>query len=322
VTKIEGVIIMAAAVESMAYFGQMPWHKLGNVLSQEDTQSVPLTIKAAGLDWKVEKQPLMVANTGTIVPNLFAHVRDKDQKVLGTGTERYTILQNEEAFNWFQPFLDLGACQFETAGSLHDGEVIWIMAKMKGVLEVAPNDEVEKYLLLSHSHNGKNAINVAETPVRVVCANTLAMAKANQTTWGKIKHSKNMQLSLSNARDSIAKASIRFEEYLDLYKRLAAVQCNVAKANEYFLTLMGKDTNNQGDLPTRTANKLDNLFKLFESGKGNTNPAIKGTYWAAYNAVTEYLSHEAGRSEENRYHSLWFGDDNMNALNLALQLAA
>lgn len=313
---------MSAAVESMAYFGQMPWHKLGNVLSQEDAQSVELTIKAAGLDWKVEKKPLMVADSGAIVPNLFAHVRDSDQKVLGTGTERYNILQNQEAFDWFQPFLDMGACQFETAGSLHDGAVIWVMAKMKGALQVAPNDEVEKYLLLSHSHNGKNAINAAETPVRVVCANTLAMAKANQTTWGKIKHSKNMHTSLANARDAIAQANIRFEEYLDLYKRLAAVQCNVAKANEYFLTLMGKDPNNQSDLPTRSHNRLERLHELMEAGKGNNNPAIKGTYWAAYNAVTEFLSHEAGRNEENRYQSLWFGDDNMSALNLALQLAA
>jgi phage/plasmid-like protein (TIGR03299 family) len=313
---------MSAAVESMAYFGQMPWHKLGNVLSQSDAQSVELTLKASGLDWKVEKKTLQVSETGQMVNNLFAHVRNTDSRILGYGTERYNILQNEDAFKWFQPFLDLGACQFETAGSLHDGEVIWVMAKMKGMLQVAPNDEVEKYLLLSHSHNGKHSVAAAETPVRVVCANTLAMAKRNQTSWGKIKHSKNMHQALSDARDAIAQANIRFDEYLELYQRLAAVQCSTQKATEYFTTLLGHQGVATADLPTRTANKLDNMFNLFEAGKGNNNPAIKGTYWAAYNAVTEYLSHEAGRSEENRYSSLWFGDDNMEALNLALQMAA
>jgi phage/plasmid-like protein (TIGR03299 family) len=322
VTKIEGVIIMAAAVESMAYFGQMPWHKLGNVLSQEDSRSVELTIKAAGLDWTVEKKTLQVSETGQLVHNLFAHVRNTDKRILGYGTERYNILQNLEAFQFFQPFLDMGGCDFETAGSLHDGEVIWVMAKLKGCLEVAPNDEIAKYLLLSHSHNGKNAINVAETPVRVVCANTLAMAKANQTTWGKIKHSKSMHTSLASARDALAKANIRFEEYLSLYQRLAAAQCSTAKATEYFLKVMGKEGQASGEIPTRTKNKLDRLHELMEAGKGNTNPAIRGTFWTAYNAVTEYLSHEAGRSDENRYHSLWYGDDNMNALGLALELAA
>jgi len=312
---------MAAAVESMAFLGAMPWHKLGNQLTQADAQSVRLSIQAAGLDWKVEKKSLLVSDTGQIVHNLFAHVRDKDQRVLGYGTERYSILQNMEAFEFFQPFLDMGMCEFETAGSLHDGAVIWVMAKLKGYLEVAPNDEIQKYLLLSHSHNGKNAINVAETPVRVVCANTLAMAKANQTTWGKIKHSKSMHTSLASARDALAKANIRFAEYLELYKRLAAAQCTTAKANDYFLAFMGKESTS-GELPTRTQNKLDRLHELMEVGKGNANPAIRGTYWTAYNAVTEYLSHESGRSDENRYHSLWFGDDNMSALNLALELAA
>lgn len=313
---------MAAAVETMAYKGAMPWHKLGKVLTDSDSRSVELTIKAAGLDWTVEKKTLQVSETGQMVNNLFAHVRNTDNQILGYGTERYNILQNLEAFQFFQPFLDMGGCEFETAGSLHDGSVIWVMAKLTGCMEVAPNDEIIKYLLLSHSHNGKNSINVGETPVRVVCANTLAMAKANQTTWGKVKHSKNMHTSLANARDALAAANVRFQEYLELYKKLAAAQCTQAKATEYFLKVMGKEGQVSGELPTRTKNKLERLHELMESGKGNTNPAIRGTFWTAYNAVTEYYSHEAGRNEENRYHSLWFGDDNMNALEAALELAA
>lgn len=315
---------MSAAVETMAYLGATPWHGLGTVLSESDATSVEKTIIAAGLNWTVDKVPLQTSDTAQLVNGLFGHRRSTDGRMLGFGTDRYQILQNIECFEWFQPFLDLGAVNFNTAGALHDGEVIWVMAKLQGLLQVAPDDEIEKYLLLSHSHNGKLAISVLETPVRVVCQNTLAIAqKSKETkTWAKVKHSKGMHASLSSVRDAIAESNLRFQEYVTLYRKLAAVQCRPAQAQEYFLKFMGKEGANPADLPTRSKNRLERLVELMETGKGNTNPAIKNTWWTAYNAVTEFLSYENGRNAENRYHSLWYGNDNTTALQSALEMAA
>jgi hypothetical protein len=70
---------------------------------------------------------------------------------------------------------------------------------------------------------------------------------------------------------------------------------------------------------------VEQVLALCESGKGNNLPAIRGTYWSAYNGVTEWLSYQRGRSQGNRLNSLWFGDGaalNRRALETAVAMAA
>jgi hypothetical protein len=49
---------------------------------------------------------------------------------------------------------------------------------------------------------------------------------------------------------------------------------------------------------------------------------VIGSYWGAYNAVTDWLDHTRGKSEESRLHSSWFGEGRIireRALQVALQ---
>lgn len=62
----------------------------------------------------------------------------------------------------------------------------------------------------------------------------------------------------------------------------------------------------------------DNVIEILErGGRGLDMPGVKGTAWAAYNAVTEYLTWERGRSNDNRMQALWFGDIGKRALSAA-----
>ena len=47
---------MVAAVETMAYAGELPWHGLGTKVPQD--LSTDEFIKQAGLDWTVSKKPM------------------------------------------------------------------------------------------------------------------------------------------------------------------------------------------------------------------------------------------------------------------------
>ena len=80
----------------------------------------------------------------------------------------------------------------------------------------------------------------------------------------------------------------------------------------------------EADSSTRTKNIMEEIVRLAESGRGNDLASIRGTYWSAYNGVSEWLTYNRGRSEDNRLNSLWFGDSalvNRHALEVALHMA-
>src|SRR5262245_63968878 len=154
---------MAHLVENMLSVGKRTWHGLGTVLQAPPT--VEEGLRLAGLDWEVRRERLFTAG-GQEAP-AYAVVRDSDGRVLGAVGERYRPLQNREAFAWFEPFLAAGEASLETAGSLADGSRVWVLARLNRVpLEVAPGDEVVKYLLLSNSHDGSLAVQIGRASCR------------------------------------------------------------------------------------------------------------------------------------------------------------
>ena len=48
-------------VETMAYFGQLPWHGLGTALEEADLYDWPSASAKAGLNWEAELVPLVTA---------------------------------------------------------------------------------------------------------------------------------------------------------------------------------------------------------------------------------------------------------------------
>ena len=70
---------------------------------------------------------------------------------------------------------------------------------------------------------------------------------------------------------------------------------------------------------------LAKVLPLVEAGRGNDRPGVRGTMWAAYNGVTEYLAYARGRDAGVRLDSLWFGAGqrlNSRALTVALDMAS
>jgi hypothetical protein len=75
---------------------------------------------------------------------------------------------------------------------------------------------------------------------------------------------------------------------------------------------------------SRLKNLMEEIVRLAEAGRGNNLPSIRGTYWSAYNGLSEWLTYNRGRSDDNRLNSLWFGDSaltNRRALEVALDMA-
>ena len=96
---------MAANVETMFYTREKPWHGLGTMVAEAPNSKDALRL--AGLNWKVLQKPVYTENE-ELVQGYKANVRDTDRKVLGVVTDRYKVIQNEEAFAFTDTLLGEG----------------------------------------------------------------------------------------------------------------------------------------------------------------------------------------------------------------------
>lgn len=319
---------MAHEVENMFSVAITPWHGLGKVITHAPNMEAVLQL--AGLDWNVSLKPMFIEGmNGEELQQVDyqAITRNIDNSVLGYVTgQRYKPLQNVEALEFFRPFQESGLCTFETAGSLRGGKKIWILARLNsGEMEIANGDVVRKYLLLSNAHDGKTGIRIGFCPIRVVCANTLALAHSNDDSkLIRLFHSHKVLQNLEALRDTVNVVNQRFEATADQYRALTRKQVNRQDIEKYVTKVFYNDKQAETDREKLAREKLNNeIEQLFQVGYGNTNPAIAGSAWALYNAATQYLSYNNGRSQEVRLDSLWFGqgsNDNIAALEAAIRL--
>lgn len=315
---------MAHEIETMTFAGATPWHGLGVKMEENDGYSWETVSAKAGLDWSVETVPL-VTNDLQPVPQANAVRRTTDKKVLGVVGPRFTPLQNKDALSWFQPFLDAREAIIDTAGSLKGGSRIWALAKInRNPLVIAKGDEVEKYILLAHAHDGSLAIRLGFTPIRVVCNNTLALAvNSAASKLVRIRHTIQAKQNLENLREIMNLANQEFEATAEQYRRLASRHINTADLMKYVKTVF--DVKPNEELSSRMKNIIDKVIGMCESGRGNTLMSVRDTYWTAYNGVTEYLGYSHGNNKDNRLDNLWFGANanlNRDALQVALDMAA
>ncbi len=197
---------MAAEVETMFYTREKPWHGLGTRV--EEAPSSADALRLAGLDWQVVQQPIYTEGKEPI-SGYKAHVSDSDRKVLGVVSERYRIIQNEEAFSFTDALLGQGV-RYETAGSLQEGRKVWLLARLPREY-IMSGEHISPYLVFSNTHDGSGAVKVALTPVRVVCNNTLNLAlDTAKRSWSMI-HTGNIRDKIKEAEDTLFRA----EKYME-----------------------------------------------------------------------------------------------------------
>jgi phage/plasmid-like protein (TIGR03299 family) len=364
---------MAHEVESMFSVKETPWHGLGKVIHAAPT--IAEGLKLAGLDWPVNvftpfiEVPILVEDvlTGELIEakkkislEEYAKVFVRGEQPLGVVGPNTHPLQNEHAFDFFQPYIDNGLATLETAGSLREGKRVWVMAKINADnLTITKNDEVAKFIMLSNSHDGTTAIRVGFTPIRIVCANTLAMAHSSEASkLIRIRHSKDATKNLEAVREAMNVANQEFEATAEQYRFLASRSINLKDLQDYVKIVL-KMEEKDGKLAKKTQNVLDDVCRIhelntrmieeanfqrmladrqqqststalaiieenMEAGRGTENKASRGTWWTALNALTEYFNHQRGNRQETRLDNLWFGPgekDNEKALKVAIELA-
>lgn len=293
---------MAANVESMFYVRQVPWHGLGTMVQEAPTSEDAL--RMAELDWRVEQTPVFT-DAGIEIPGYKANRRNTDGSILGIVSDRYRIVQNTEAFEFTDAIVgetEDGVVKYETAGSLCGGKRIWLLAKMptKKVLD----DDVEPYMFFSNSHDGTGSIKVGMTPVRIVCANTLAIALNTAKRQWSTKHVGDMQSKLEEAKLCLRMAD-SYMANLDVEAdRLANAKLYKEQIEEILDEMFPADDNTS----ERKKNNIVQFKNQFWTAYNMPDiQKFEDSAWMAVNAMSDVITHSAPRRNTASYNENRWG---------------
>jgi phage/plasmid-like protein (TIGR03299 family) len=192
---------------------------------------------------------------------------------------------------------------------------------LKGQITVLPDDAIDKFLLLSNTHDGSGAVSIRFTPIRVVCQNTLNYALKDGSAVISVRHTKNIADNLMKAQAEELKRIVDtvFADVESLFGRMAALTLR-ADDTDHFLELLFPRTEKQkkaNQEPERWGRIKDILDDPIV-----TPNATRKTLWGLYNAVVRDEDYRTSReaAETARLERVWFGsghDLKIKALNCA-----
>lgn len=302
---------MSHAIESMAYTNEVPWHGIGEHIG--DAPTVDKMLKAASLDWSVDKQPLFheVIKKGKHinepVEGYFGLIRSSDNKCLDVVGKTYRPVQNKDAFEFFKEFVEAGDAKMETAGSLRGGRYVWGLANLQESFTLAGGDKVKGYLLVASPHEGGKAMVIKFTTVRVVCNNTLTLALRHGGNEFRMAHRVEFDdVIRKKAKEVLGIAREQMDEFEQTARKLKAMKMSREDAIEVLANVyqpQGKLKELVGDFEVNAAPNLKRVMDILEYAPG----ADPKTGWGVLNAVTYFADHVASRTADKRLTNAWFG---------------
>ena len=345
----------------------LPW-SFGLGKEVTDCITAKEVIQKAKLDWTVEKCELMAkmpfningnntvderngdfSHKGNIYrecPKAYGTYRTDNNIPLGIVKDKYKVVQNVDAFDFFDDAIGKDKALWQKAGWFGVGQKVFVTAKLPTTIKVG-NDEIENYLVFSNSHDGSSSITILFTPIRVICTNMLNSALRSADSYIRIRHTESAKEKLRTGAEILRIAAEHANSAQELYNALKVINMSDDEVMKYILNLnlteqekellaeysdtkttikrlYNRDftTMEHVGVSTRKMNTIVNMFEYYMDGIGQKE--IAGTAWGAYNAVTGFYSNVANLSGEKRMDSLLYGSANrvMNkALNLALSEA-
>lgn len=325
------------------------WHREG--VGLPDGVGLDEALELGGLDWEVDKRKVYIRKDdeepGDVgfaghdrfqeAADCFVVVRLDRMEVLGQVGTTYTPIQNRDAFGALEPMLDGDLARIETCGSLRRGQDVWMLVRfdeerlLNRIGDEDPDaadragdmfEEIRPYGLITNNHAGARKVTLKETPVRVVCMNTLSSALSGQGDMTvEVIHSKNVEKNVRQAAEM-------------LFGRLAARYGTVANVREVLRDttlpepafdrlvldpvvpvthLEEKIRRGEGTAHTKTAlrkagRKRREIKTMWTKGEGHAGDQ---SAWEAYNGLVQVLDHsrtwEPNRSNSSRAKSEFSG---------------
>lgn len=286
----------------------LPWHGLGQEVPAGS--SIDTWRTAAGLDWRIRRAKVRFPTSPDAINDASQYIEVPDKHVLfrsdnnhplGVVSDRYKVVQPGEVLEFFRDIAREGGLQLSAAGAIQQGARFWATAKIGEASPASLKDKIGGYLLLSTSADGSLATEVRRTTIRVVCRNTLAMARGEAASM-KINH--RTTWDPTSVKEFMGLNHAAFDAFVHRLEALAHKDLKLEAAEELVVSAMGGEQDK-----VRKSVGFNKVMDLFtKSGLGAKEDGVYGTAYGLLNASTEYADHWVrARSDENRMVSSQWG---------------
>lgn len=320
------MLTQANGTIEMAYLGDdIPWHGLGNSL--EAGASIEQWKESAGMNWKLLQSRVRFFTerneNGELdgmkdFANKVVLFRDDNRVPLGVVSDDYQIVQPSEVIEFFRDLTEAAGFTLSTAGTMREGRQFWALADIGAEAAIVdPRDKLKAKLLLSTSCDGSMATEGRYTTVRVVCNNTLSLARDKDAAKVKVSHRSTFDAKRVKQELGIESAFTAFDRTVREMTRLAETRVKETGALALTATLLHPEfATLDGDKQAKIlrSKQVEGIGRLAldpGASRGSEYDGSHGTVYGWLNAVTEYVDHSGGRASttaDNRMSSAWFGN--------------
>ena len=300
--------------------GAVPWHKLGQVVPEGSSRDTWISL--AGYGWGIQQAPVeyqarVSGQDEPVVAQSSQHLvnyRSDTGAPLGIVSPGYRPVQPQEIFDTLWGWAEAGGLTPETAGVLRGGRRFFVLARNGGSLEIGQGDKTQSYCLLATSADGTLATRAQWTAVRVVCANTLAVATGSGRGAAEYRctHRTTWDPDAADKALGIVQARQDWEVFAARMTALADRPVSSADVTDYYSDLLRppkQDASRILDLTqarepekVRAIRGLQDLEASYRSAPG----AAPGTWYGAVQGLTHYVDHVRGTDTGNRLDSALF----------------
>lgn len=304
------------------------WHAIGDVVSDLGSASNALKHIHGDDPIIIDKLPygVQVPGYGMWMPDdRYVLVRrptadDPTPRNFGEVGPQYTLLQNEQIATLVDMLIDGsgGKWTMDTIGILRNGETIFFTLKDKDGFEIAGDDH-KMYFALTDQRNGGMAIDMMATIIRIVCANTVRFALADNKARITIRHHSDLFKEVEWRMNIIAAAIKQGESMVKAMQKLPKIDISLDMLNKMLdelfpvpsapatLELLSSGDPalvkraqtaqyqylNRIERNNRARQEIaDNFVYLADGGYGYNG-------YSAMNALTGWIDHQSGKDTEN-----------------------
>ncbi len=279
----------------MTNIREATWEQLGHDVT--GARSMETVLQKSGLDYEVEKRPVQL-ESGVVVPNRFATVRKTDGHVYDIVSDRYSVVQNREAFEFIDHIAD--RVEFLKAGETASG-MVWVIAAMEEVDVLG--DRFRTHVILRNGFAGNTKITAAIIPLRVVCQNQFNHAFREATNQVRVLHVGDVQSKMREAQELLQLQAGVIETLQKNAERYATTPLPKGYEEEALDRLfpVNEDTNAYAAHRNQEARSA-----FLEAYNQDDNTEFRGTAWGMINAYSDFITHRepTGKSDtrfENRF---------------------